>query len=522
MTQKTQSLFSRFAFAGTAIPLVAAVSFWQSNMDRVAYEDALPTIAFVIGLSLGVMALLRPVAGGWIRANLMAVIAAIYVIYFSTAVTALSNPGWVRAGLLVLGGALAVDLARRLPRDRSRLLSFNRMANMIALPIVLAVCAIAVEGQISLETHRPDTVEIFPTFKGVATADSPDVWHFILDRYAGNDTLRRVYHYDNRPFLAALAARGFEIREHAYSNYQRTAHSVSSTLNGAYLDRLAEKMAGQQTDWVPLYRAMTDNAALRFFASQGYTTIFAGSWWNPTSHSFVAGRNINYRAIPELGRLMLDNSLFGLILKSAGLPYGDARIDQCLRAQIKFDALAKAAAGRDRKYVFAHFLVPHPPYVLNADGTCRSLDEATKSSRRDNYVGQILYANAQILRLIDKIEAGPRPAIIIVHADEGPWPLPFVGDERFPGSDPVSVDWPKLNDGQLHEKMGVLLAVRTPRQSGVHPSDLPQSAVNLYPTLLRNHFAGTKPNWPDRHYLFVGDKALYTFDDVTARLRDTH
>jgi hypothetical protein len=37
--------------------------------------------------------------------------------------------------------------------------------------------------------------------------------------------------------------------------------------------------------------------------------------------------------------------------------------------------------------------------------------------------------------------------------------------------------------------------------------------------VLHNHFGGAAPTLPDRHYLFVSDKALYTFDDVTERLR---
>lgn len=512
-----KSLFARIPFSGIAIPLIVSTTYWYSNMNRLPYEDALPTIAIFVAIWIGVMAVLRLAAGSWVRAGLMTAIAAVYALYLPRMIAIFAQADWARWTLLAVTAAIAIDLARRIPREKAGLLALNRSMNFILFTVALLVCGGAAAKQIRLENSRPATEEIFPTFKGTAAANSPDVWHFIFDRYAGADTLRRVYHFDNRPFLDALKARGFAVQEHAFSNYQRTGHSVSSTLNGAYLDRLAAKMSNRQTDWVPLYRAMTGNAALRFFAGHGYDTFFAGSWWNPTRRSLIADSNVNFYDMPELGQLILDQSVIGMLLKNTSLPYADGRADQCRREHLKFENLTKIAGEKKQKYIFAHFLLPHPPFVINADGTCRSLEQATHSSRRDNYVGQIEYANAQILKLIDKIEAGPRPAIIIIHADEGPWPLPFVGDERFLGTDPVAVDWPKLNQSQLHEKMGVLLAVRSPDGNSVR--DLPVSAVNLYPVVLHNHFGGAAPGLPDRNYLFVSDKALYAFDDVTERLR---
>jgi len=511
------AIVSKLPLAGIAIPPLAAITYWYSNMNRVLpWRDAFPTIAAVLGIGFALTALLRVVVGGWVRASLIGAIAAVYALYLPAAVAILDPPAWIRIGMLAILAVVAVDLACRLPREVRGLAEINGAVNVILIPAMLAMCSLVAAKDISRESGRPSTEDVFPAFRGSARAGSPDVWHIILDRYASQETLQRVYRFDNRPFLRALAARGFAMKEHAFSNYQRTAHSVSSTLNGVYLDALGRRMRARQADWVPIYRALTDNAAIRFFKSQGYATTFAGSWWNPTRESRAADRNLNFRDMPELARLVLDSSVFGAVFGGSSLPYFDARHDQCLRERFKFAALRRIAAGGERKYVFAHFLLPHPPYVISADGTCRSLNQATSATRRDNYIGQIEYANREVLKLIDNIEAGPRPAIIILHGDEGPWPLPYVGDERFPGADPVSVDWPKLNDGQLHEKMGILLAMRAPK--GLAAVPVPDSPVNIYPTILHNYFAGRMEHKPDRHYLFVADDKLYTFDDVTPRL----
>lgn len=511
--EPARSWLSRLPAAGSAVALIVAVTLWVPNMNRVPYEDALPTILAVLGLSLLVLTLLRPVAGSWVRAGLMAGVAAVYLLYFPAFIPAVA--AWLQAMLLAVGGAVAVLIARRIPREPARLLPLNRKLNLLLVPVAAAAALFASVQQVRLERGRPSSELLLAGFDGRADASSPDVWHLILDRYASSGTLAGRYRFDNRPFLAELRRRGFAVSD-AFSNYQRTAHSVASTLNGTYLDRFAGPMAARQNDWVPLYRSMTANRALHFFGRNGYRTVFAGSWWNPTRRSAAADENINYRALPELARLILDQSAFGFVLQRLALPYGDARAEQCRRAAFKFGELRALAGDDQRKYVFAHFLVPHPPFVLNADGSCRSLAEAGAASRRDNYVAQVEYANREVLRLVDAILAGPRPAAIVIHSDEGPWPEPHVGDERFPGRDPVSVDWAGLSRGQLREKMGILIAVRA---ADARPLAPPASPVNVYPSLLRTYFASPRPPLPDRHFVFLGDRALYTFRDVGARLR---
>src|SRR5690606_15017736 len=154
--------------------------------------------------------------------------------------------------------------------------------------------------------------------------------------------------------------------------------------------------------------------------------------------------------------------------------------------------------------------------VLNADGSCRALAAARGASRTENYLEQVRFANAQTLVLIDAILQGPRPAAIILHSDEGPWPAPYVGDEHGLGTDPVPVPWAKLRGDQLREKMGILLALRDP--SGRPPATMPASPVQIYPAILRDHFGSGEPLPASRYFMFESDAALYHFVEVGDRL----
>ena len=497
---------------GVAITLIVALTLWRTNMNRLGYEHALPTIAVVLAIAAAVTILLRLLLGGWARAGIAAALLAAVTFYSSPIAETVAGPAlapWIVGLLLVL----ALLVAWRIPKGEAAT-SLNGKLNLLLLGFALFMTVSVAAQQLKLESVRPDAASQFAPLDGRAAANSPDVWQILFDRYASEPVLAERYGFDNRPFLAELRNRGFAVGEDRFSNYQRTAHSVAATLNGTDLDRLAASIEGPQNDWVPIYRAISDNQAGRFFERNGYRTTFAGTWWSPT-RALGAQHNINYRSLPELGRHLLDQSAPGALLRWAGLPYGDGRAEQCTREKAKFDELRRLAVRPGRHYVFAHFLVPHPPFVLAADGRCKPLDEARRTSRRDNYVDQIAYSNREVLRLIDSILSGPGEEVIVIHSDEGPWPEPFVGNEHALGRDPVSVDWRNVDSARLREKMGILMAIRGP--SGP-PRTVPDSPVQIYPAILNDNFAGRHPLQPGKREVFESDSELYRFHDVAAKL----
>ncbi len=510
-----KSPFARLPLAGFVIPCILFLSLWRSNANRLGHEDALPTGLGLLAIFLVLLLALRVWAKSWLRAGMMLGVLGAYIFYAPSLTRMLASP-WIEAAALAIAGLIAFDLMRRIPPQTGALERTNAMVNLVAVPLVLLFAAQAVATDRLLETKRPDAAAPFPAFEARVDENSPDVWHFVMDRYGNREALARVYGYDNGPFLAALRERGFIVGDDAFANYQRTGHSLASTLNASYLEPLAERETPVGGDWVPIYRAMRDNRALQFFNQADYTTIFAGTWWNPSRRNPSADENINLRDMPELARLLAEQSVPGRALDLARLPYGNARHDQCVREQHKFEALRELTVRDERKYVFAHFLLPHPPYVINADGSCRPLAAAEAATRRQNYVGQLEYANRELLATIDAILSGPRPATIILQADEGPWPAPHIGDERFIGRDPVAVDWTRLPRPAIREKLGILFALR---HADGAADNMPDSPINIYPSILRQGFGSAMANRPDRHLVFVSNGKLYDYTDVGNMVR---
>ena len=90
--------------------------------------------------------------------------------------------------------------------------------------------------------------------------------------------------------------------------------------------------------------------------------------------------------------------------------------------------------------------------------------EALARSRAQNYVGQLIYANGQILATVDALLAAPGPKpIIILQADEGPWPEKYAREEVTAiGRDASKVEWSEVSPGDLKEKMAIFSAFYAP------------------------------------------------------------
>src|SRR5688500_3650861 len=115
--------------------------------------------------------------------------------------------------------------------------------------------------------------------------------------------------------------------------------------------------------------------------------------------------------------------------------------------------------------VFAHVLIPHPPFVFNPDGSDRSTNLAAAiwdgdhwqaaatgrgESYRSGYVDAVRFLNDRLVAVVRRVLARPRPAMLLIQGDHGP------------GS---RLRWEDSDATDMRERLGILLAVRFPAQS---------------------------------------------------------
>ncbi len=499
------------------LPLFPALKIASFNVTRLdASHFILPVVA-MLAVLIALRTLLVLLTG---RRELVDPLLALGFICIFTAGYILPSSLFVFPWIVLFIGLGYLVVREAEPRKTS---AFGLSIIGVAL-LVLPIIRMAANSPVWLD--RPAIAELaesaFPTLPVAvdhADTEKRDIYYIVLDRYARADQLQEVYGFDNSAFLEALRQRGFAVSDASYSNYQRTAHSLASSLNMDYLDGLEAEPAISSHDWVPLYDLLQDFRLLRFLKGEGYSTHFLGSWWEPTRRNLLVDESFTWRAWPEMARIILENSIVGQSAELVGLKALDSRWIQCQRPAHKFANLREISEQEETTFAFAHFLVPHPPFVLDENGQCMSVAQAQSRTRAENYIGQLKYANGQLLELIDDLKSQPGPEpIIILQADEGPWPERYAGDEitRL-GTDVSAVNWLDTEPAELREKMAILSAQYLP---GVAADTIAADAtpVNTFRMVLRHYFGVPIEDLPDRQYVYESALRIYSFHDVSEKL----
>jgi hypothetical protein len=223
--------------------------------------------------------------------------------------------------------------------------------------------------------------------------------------------------------------------------------------------------------------------------------------------------------MPEFMQRVLSVTVPGQLAYATRVGVVDGWYSHCERLQRQFSELVDLAGRDEQKYVMAHLLVTHPPYIISPDGRCLQPPEAFIRPYGQQYVDTVKYANAQFSRLIDAILAGPRPAIIVLMADEGPWPydINLMRAGTFFSSE--SVDWSAMTTQQLDLKTGIMMAIHLPQGQALPKEDpFPKSPVNVFRMIFRRYFDMDLPPLPDRYFIYHSEEQIYDFIDVTDTL----
>jgi hypothetical protein len=329
----------------------------------------------------------------------------------------------------------------------------------------------------------------------------PDIYFIVLDGYARQDVLRRYYAHDNAPFLSALRGRDFQVSTQASANYEWTFLSLASTLNMGYVqDLFAEQVGPGSVSRAFVYDRIRDNETARFLRAQGYEIVHVRSTWGATSVNPYADREVRCESsvyTSEFMRAVGEASWLGAFHSKAGVD-----LARCNLAN--FEALEQLTASGQPRFVFAHFVLPHHPYLFDRNG--RVLRNAVVSNQfefqkrlwedRDSYRAQLEFVNRRVLETVDAIRRrSTLPPLILIVSDHGPGLHRGLSDSS--------------RDAVRFANFGAYLL------PGAPPDLMPAtgSAVNQFRRILGFYFGVDLPALPDRHFTSSNDRP-YDFREL--------
>lgn len=354
---------------------------------------------------------------------------------------------------------------------------------------------------------NPTIVEQFDQLSGIrlrTDGSLPDIYYIILDGYARNDILAGHFGYQNEAFTRFLEQKGFFVADRATSNYGFTALSLASSLNATYLNALSDSLGERSNDTHALRELISRNAVTGTLQHAGYRIIQIGSWWQVKSSDSLSQPRSRYTFLNEFNIILVSTSILSVIDGQLLAPM--------MRKNVldSFSAVEAAAVLPERKFVFAHILCPHRPYLFGRDGaplgTVKSIVRRVDTS--NGFLDQSIFATSRIEQTISRIlEASAAPPIIVLQSDHG---CGTVWSAALSGVGEPTKDF-------LQAQFGILSAYLVPPglRDMLYESISP---VNTFRAVFNYLSDSSLPRLEDRSY-FSTFIAPYRFRDVTDIVR---
>jgi len=341
---------------------------------------------------------------------------------------------------------------------------------------------------------------------GTANSDElRDVYYFIFDRYANESILKKYAGFDNREFLSFLKEKGFYVASKSAANYPRTHVSLPSSLNMEHLTTLTASIDRNSASNMPLFELIENNRVMRFLKDRGYKYIHLGDEWSGTWRNRYADIDVHYIGSfgGEFTTAFLKTTLYYPIAKKISLGKLDDREIKREKILSKFEKLSEIPEVEGPKFVFAHFLIPHEPFVFGKNGEEVS-EKDDKQGSIPAYLNQLIFTNKKVEEVVTQILAKSKiTPIVVIQSDEGPFYF-------------TAGAWNKEAEN-IRAHARILNAYLLPgiKKTGLYQTITP---VNSFRIIFNKYFGTNYELLPDETYTIPNDRSSYQYTNVTDKI----
>jgi hypothetical protein len=382
----------------------------------------------------------------------------------------------------------------------------KRMRNTATLVTFLTVMGLALFAYSSFQSLQHDYSEYRSALEQKKIMDSflqqadaagdypkPDIYLILLDAHTSAYTLQEAFGYDNSAFTQDLESMGFYVAECAQSNYPVTNLSVTSAFYANY---------HETPTLYPVYSSLT----IETLRTQGYEVI---TFQNRSRGHFSLGEDQRLSrnqmllgqidltgGLSEFDFMLIQTSLLRLAIDMPQLlpwfrvqsPQEIEYYEHYQQTYFILDELKRLPQTGGPKFVFAHILVPHSPFIFTPDGDFLWADDPIKG-----YVSNVKFIDTQITQVVEEmIKSAAIPPVIIIMGDHGPTGVP-------------SLETPQ-------RRMSILNAyyVQDEAKADLYPTITP---VNSFRIIFNNYFGTSYPLLDDLSY-YTGDMNAFTPENL--------
>jgi hypothetical protein len=440
------SLFRRFPFHPFLLAIYSALALLAYNIREVNVSVAVRPLFFSLALALALLGILRLAFKHWLPAALAASL--ILILFFSYGHLyefLKANPVFgmqlgryrLLAPLYLVFMGLGLWWVAGRKSNLSQLTFFlNILAAFLLLFPLVQMGGYAVQqaaSQKKLQANPKENGQIV----SAAAQNEPDIYYIILDSYTRADVLQKDFGYDNSHFIDSLRRMGFYVADCSLTNYPATEISLSSSLNMAYLQDIAQSLPAGTNLGSVIISLLKHSQVRTQLESIGYKTVaFA------TGYDWIEWKDASLYLEPEFNLLSFKEMrpFEAMFIKSTAavaafdiqqlFPQGPAEIDtisyqdHIKREFFLLNQLDIMPTIPGPKFVYAHILIPHGPFVFGADGKALAdpsiYENADLAAWKQGYTDEVQFINGHLLSILPGLIANSRiPPIIIIQGDHG-------------------------------------------------------------------------------------------------------
>ncbi len=358
----------------------------------------------------------------------------------------------------------------------------------------------------SQKIEKPSQEQFALSSSETDSAALPDIYVIVVDGFGGKECLDKVYGYDDEPFYSFLEQQGFQVARNSFSNYSRTIHSMSSIMNMDYHDKVLSEET-MKKHGTPLERDVEtkihDSVVSDFLREKGYRRIIVTEAANEMEQLRPdTEKTFNFEKSPEFLVILWRSTL--LTTFNDNFVDRDAYRRQTLAI---FSALKQTSTLTEiaPKYVHAHVICPHSPFVFKEDGTLPEFYNEkflSEKEEADLYLQQHIFTEKQLRDIIPTLIGNSKtdPVIVLLSDHSTRWLRGFTGITDFQRE-------PVLDTYQN------LVAIRLPGQ-GHTPLPAHFHNVNLFRYVLNELFDTDYKMLTPRFFKFAMGRVYETTEEV--------
>jgi hypothetical protein len=383
--------------------LLAFIPAWiliLRNIDEIILEDIMITIAIVL-MTITIWAITRKILSDANKAGIIVGLGVLIFFYFGYVQDGLSG---IEFGDQLINktsflGSLSIIFFFTVTfwtiKSKRKFEGVVKIANVVTVVFVIVAL-----------------MELVP----IADAEKPNIYHIILDEYTDEEILGIEFGHDNKEFITFLSNNGFTIPEKSFSIFSSTDSELVAILNFEY-PNITDNVSSSTN-----YEILKNNKVMKKLSDEEYHIIETNSavrWKDFKEIDEKLCYNINF----------INSEFLEQVLSKSIIRYFLEKNQENSRRDIikcTLDELKKIPLKDFEKpiYVFSHMYIPHPPFLLGANGEDVVPDNSVLGGLQSwenkiGYINQLKFANMEIKKIVLNIIENDPNAIIILQGDTG-------------------------------------------------------------------------------------------------------